>query len=59
METIHTDSAYSGFTGKNVEKPAVTSVYSYSIDENQIKISRTSPRQVDFNDTLTIYMQVS
>jgi len=57
METIHTASAYSGFIGKNVENSAVTSVYSSSVDENQIKISRISPAQVDFNDTLTIYLQ--
>lgn len=57
METIHTDSAYGGFTGKNVEKPAVSSVHCDSVDENQIKISRASPGQVDLNDTLTIYLQ--
>jgi len=55
MEIIHTDSAYSLFTGKNVKKLVVSSVHSSPVDH--IKISRSSPAEVDFNDTITKYLQ--
>ena len=55
MEIIHTDFAYSLFTGKNVKKLVVSSVHSSPVD--QIKISRSSPAEVDFNDTITKYLQ--
>ena len=55
MELIHTDSAYSLFTGKNVKKLVFSSVNSSPVD--RIKISRSSPAEVDFNDTITKYFQ--
>eukprot|EP01018_Ginkgo_biloba_P022240 Gb_00417 [translate_table: standard] len=57
METIHTESAYTGFSGRKFEKLNMISVSSSSVDENQIIISCTSSGHGNFMDTLHQHLQ--
>lgn len=50
METVHIDSAYTGFTGNNAQNQVVKSHSAASVDETQVKILRSSV-DTDFHHT--------